>query len=341
MWTWIKNTPAVGKSILTWDWTKQLLYWIVISAGTVSEGAFLVSSLWVTLNASVHPLITLVIPEAVTIHLTGLATAAFVGLPECILALAICTTIGHLRIWVYNKRDYRTLCWAVLYGLPTLVFLGLSLYTVGSSMLQIGFTLPPGMVVVRGLAGYTYGVAALLYWKLGTPQEVDRLQQKDETIAALQAEMQTALTELRTELITTVANLRAEKDAMIAKLHQDNQSLAATIESQSAEIAQEKSVKERLQSAVDKSEDAALGAYSDECITWLKSGAKTVSIEEITRYTGFTKRKIEGAISKGMLQTASRNKELILLSSLVMWLKSVQPSTNKNDETPLLHIVNG
>jgi len=95
-----------------------------------------------------------------------------------------------------------------------------------------------------------------------------------------------------------------------------------------------------LINAVHKSSEDALQAYSEECLNWLRSGTKTVSLEEITRYTGHSKRKIEGAINKGYLQTASRNKELILVSSLVSWLKSVQPSTGKTEETPMLHIVN-
>jgi hypothetical protein len=95
-----------------------------------------------------------------------------------------------------------------------------------------------------------------------------------------------------------------------------------------------------MQKALHKSDDTALEGYSEECAHWLKSGVKTVSLEEITRYTGHSKRKIEGAITKGYLQTASRNKELILMSSLVIWLKTVQPSTGKTEDPPMLHIVN-
>jgi hypothetical protein len=328
------------QSILTWQWTKQLLYWLIISAGTMSECTFLVASLWMSVNSSVHPFVMLFITDATASHISELATTAYVALPELILGMACVTVISHIRIWLYEKSVSAAI-WTVLYGLPTLVFLVLSLITLGCSVTSTHFIMPEPLVVTRAIAAFMFAFTSLLHAQLGVPQERDRLQKKDDSIAALQAEMETAVAELRTELITTIANLRAEKDAIIAKLQQDNQSLAATIESQSAEIAQEKSVKARLQTAMDKNEDAALGAYSDECIAWLKSGAKTVSIDEITRFTGHSKRKITSAIDKGMLQTASRNKELILVASLVMWLKTVQPSSNKAESEPLLHIVNG
>src|ERR1700694_4747612 len=107
------------KDILTWNWTKRLLYWIVLSAGTMDECVFLVASLWVTINAAVHRFVLLFLPESTTVHLSELATVAYVGLPECILALAIVTTISHIRTFAYNRSDKRALVWSILYGVPT------------------------------------------------------------------------------------------------------------------------------------------------------------------------------------------------------------------------------
>jgi hypothetical protein len=94
-----------------------------------------------------------------------------------------------------------------------------------------------------------------------------------------------------------------------------------------------------------KSDDIALQAYSEECLNWLKGAGKSVSLDEITRFTGITKRKIGVAIDRGTLQTASRNKELILTSTLVPWLRSLQKVTispdGRTDEFPALRLVNG
>jgi len=276
-----------------------------------------------------------------------LATVAYVGLPECILALAIVTTLSHIRTWVYNRNDKRALTWSILYGLPTAIFLVLSLITIGCSMVKVDFNLPSYMVVARGLAGYSYGLIALLYSQLGVPQERDRLQQKDAMMAELNRQYAINLAESNQQHESMLANVRREKEELTAKRHQDNALLTAKIDGQTSEIEQLKALlveykntERELINAVHKSSEDALQAYSEECLNWLRSGTKTVSLEEITRYTGHSKRKIEGAITKGYLQTASRNKELILVSSLVTWLKSVQPSTGKTEETPMLHIVN-
>ena len=323
-------------SIITWDWTKQLLYWIIISAGTMSECVFLVASLWMSINSSVHPLVRLAMTEDMTGRVSDFATAAYVALPECILGLAFVTVIGHLRIWLYNKSTSAAI-WTVLYGVPTIVFLVLSLITLGNSVASNHFIMPEPLVVIRALAGYMFAFTSLLHAQLGVPQERDRMKQKDESLAAL-----------RQENATNLATLKKENDESVALLQKEMKSLQETIKNQNEEIekskqhlAQSKNAQSELQKAMDKSEDAALQAYSEECIKWLKSGSKTVSLEEISRYTGHSKRKIEGAITKGYLQLASRNKELILMSSLVPWLKSVQPSTGKTEEIPMLHIVNG
>jgi hypothetical protein len=239
------------------------------------------------------------------------------------------------------------LAWSILYGLPTLVFLILSVYTIACSVVSVGFQLAPGWIIVRALAAYMFGFVALLYWQLGQPQETDRLQLKDDTIANLQKENGVKLADLGKEKDDMIADLRHKADIIIADLRKEKQSLEATIVIQKAEIekqnellAESKTAQSELIKAIHKSDEAALQAYSEECNRWLKSGVKTASLDEVNRFSGHSKRKIENALSKGILQSAPRNKDLILMSSLVNWLKTVQPSTGKTDEAPLLHLVN-
>lgn len=319
-------------SLITWEWTKKFLHWLIISAGTVSECAFLIASLWMSLNSSVHPLVRLAMSEDTAVHISEFATAAYVALPEMILGLAFVVTIGHIRLWLYDKKNYSAVIWSVLYGLPTLVFLTLSLFTLGSSVTSTRFIMPEYLIVVRALAGYMFAFTSLLYTQLGKPQEVDRLVKKDVFIA-----------ELKEENAATLATLQQEKDAMIADLEKENARLKDDLSQVKQLLTESKNTQTELLKAVNKSSEDALQAYSAECINWLKSGIKTVSSEEITRYTGHSKRKIDGAITKGYLQLAPRNKELILVSSLVEWLKNTPPPAVKIEQEtgPILHVVNG
>ena len=328
-----KNT---GRSILTWEWTKKLLHWIIISAGTMSECVFLIASLWVSINANVHQFVLLFVDEQMTKHITELATTAYVALPECIVGLAVVVTLSHIRMVMYNRKEYRAWIWSVLYGLPTIVFLLLSLITLGNAVASVTFEMPTGLVVIRALAGYLFAFTSLLYTQIGIPQEKDRLAQKD----ALLADWQTRMAQ-------EIADLIDEKDAQITalttQLATETRRLHAIIDNQNQELQTQKQTNTNLITIVNKSSENALHAYSAECKEWLNSGVKTVFLDEITRYTGHSKRKISNAITGGHLQTAPRNKELILVSSLVEWLKQNQPLLSKSDQEsgPTLRIVNG
>jgi hypothetical protein len=341
-----EKSGSFVKDVLTWNWTKSLLYWLIISAGTMSECVFLLASLWMSVNSSVHTLVRLYMSEETSIHISQFATAAYVALPELILGLAFVTTLSHIRVWLYD-RSISAATWSVLYGLPTLVFLVLSLVTLGCSVASTGFMLPEPLVIIRALAGYTFAFTSLLHAQLGVPQERDRLQEKDDFIVRLREENRANLAALNQEKDAFIADLRRKAETMIADLRCEKQSLQSVIENQNGEIekqktliAESKTAQSELLKAMNKTSDSGLEAYSGECVNWLKSGVKTVSIDEITRYTGHSKRKIEGAITRGYLQTSPRNKELILVSSLTSWLKSVPPSTGKTEEIPMLHIVN-
>src|SRR6185312_8362099 len=109
---------AVGHSLFTWSWCKSLLYWLIISGGTMAELAFLIGAIWMSLNATVHPFILMFISEDQTRYLSFLATSAYVALPELIVSLAVIVTIGHIRMYVYNRKNWPEIIWIVLYGLP-------------------------------------------------------------------------------------------------------------------------------------------------------------------------------------------------------------------------------
>jgi hypothetical protein len=305
----IQGTKNFIGSFLSWQWTKKLLHWIILSAGTMSDCAFLLASIWMSVNANVHDMILQAMSEGMTKNITYLATTAYVVLPDCILFLAILVVIGHARTFLYS-REWIAGLWTIIFGLPTLLFLILALITLGCSVASVTFVMPQGLVVTRALACFWYATFSLLYTKLGEPQEVNRLRQKDTIILELQSE-------------------NAELHAALT----DQKRLLETSKTRNA----------LLEKAVIQSDEDALAGYSQECITWLKSGAKSVMVEEIIRYTGHSKRKIMAAIDKRSLQTTTRGEGRILISSLVSWLKNTPaPSGKPNEEDgAMLHIVNG
>jgi hypothetical protein len=212
------------------------------------------------------------------------------------------------------------MAWTVLFGIPTIVFLVLSIVTLASSVLSTTFLLPEPLVVARALAGYMYAFVSLLYTQLGKPQEVDRLREKDDLIVQLKKEKDDQLAELWREHEGNLTELRANFKKQMADLQLENNRLQVSLKQQNEELArqnglleQTKKVQREMEEALNKSADDALGAYSAECKVWLKSGLKSVSIDAISEYTGHSKRKIQGAINSGYLQTTSRNKELILV----------------------------
>jgi hypothetical protein len=302
--------------LITWSWTKRLLHWIIISAGTMSECVFLIASIWMSINSSVHPFVLLIMSEAMTEHLSQLATAAYVALPEAILGLAFVTTLSHIRLIVYNRHDKAAWVWASMYGIPTIIFLLLSLITLGYSVADVNFLMPEPLVVTRAIAAFWFSFTSLLHTQVGIPQEADRLRRKDEECSAMQQHYET----------------------LLATLQQQLSQQSSHIDTLTLEIATLKSENSRLQSQSQRLPDLALQAYSNECLEWLKSGVKTVSIEDITRFTGHQKAKIKRAIERKQLALHPRN-GLVTMASLIEWLKYNPPLMEERETEPIMALM--
>jgi hypothetical protein len=209
-------------------------------------------------------------------------------------------------VWFHAREDIRPLAWGILYGLPTLVFLILSVATLGFSVANAAFQMPVSLVIARAIAGYMYAFVSLLYTQLGTPQEVDRLKDRDQIIAGLRKHIEVLTGELTEQKRLSESAKRAKAE---------------------------------LETELNRSSDTALEAYGQDTIAWLRSGIKTVSVEEINRFTGHSKRRIKNAIDARKLLIAPRGDNLILVSSLRKWLEEVPPPEIKAES--ILHIVNG
>src|SRR5262245_47367590 len=134
-----QQLPSGIRYILSWRWVKQFLYWLIISAGTIAECAFLIASLWMSINSSVHPMVLTMMTERQSVQLSYIATTIYTALPELILSLALVTTINHCRNIRREKQYWYTWVWAALFGLPTVVFLYISIMTVACSVLKVNY----------------------------------------------------------------------------------------------------------------------------------------------------------------------------------------------------------
>lgn len=335
----------VARNLYTWQWTKSLVYWLIISAGTASELAFLVSSLWMSVNANVHPFILTIMSEGNASYLTYLATVCYVSLPIFIVGLATILTVQQVKMWKINKTS---IVWSILFGLPAITFLVMDMFTIGAAVANVDFIMPQPFVVIRALSAFTFAFSSFLYNGLGKPGERERLATKDGLLATLRTEMTAALQKLAEEKEQIIAGLLGEKKTLLATFNQEKESLLAKIDVQRDEIESLKSLLTETQKgftelhrAVNKSEDTALEAYGEECVAWLKGPAKSAKAEEITRYTGIGTAKINNALKRGDLKVTPNNKELILMSSLIQWLRNLASSDRKTDPNiPALRLVN-
>jgi hypothetical protein len=92
---------------------------------------------------------------------------------------------------------------------------------------------------------------------------------------------------------------------------------------------------------VDNDEDndlmTVLNSYPLVSDKWLAKGRKSASIDEIMAVTGHTKRKLNNA----PLRVSSRNDKLILISSVLEWLKTAPKPEPKPQDTDPLPVTNG
>lgn len=323
------RSRKIGKSIINWEWTKVLLHWLIISSGVVSSCFLLLASIWMCVNANVHALTSGILGEAMTITVTQWATTCYIVLPELIVALAFVTTYGHFKMYRYN-RNTSSLVWMLLFGLPTFIFLVLSGITLGCSVANTTFIMPTILIVIRALAAFLFAFSDLLYTYIGKEQEADRLLDKDVKIANLIEENAIVVKKLQANKDAEISELTRKIDVLILERDEAKSLLAATLNAKTA-----------LANQINKASEDALQGYSEDLLNLLRSNPKTISAGELITLTGHPKRRITNAINSGMLQTASRNKELILVSSLTDWLRNTPAPNEKKERNtePQLRIV--
>jgi len=322
-------TQAQSKidAFLTWQWVKRFLYWLVVSAGTVSECIFLIASLWVSVNATVHPLMLQVMSEHTTITLSQLAISMFTALPEIILGLAVVTTYRHIK-WYCMHRKGSALVWSILFGVPTCVFASLTIWTLCASALQIGYLMPAFLIATRVLSGYVYGFLSMLHMLIGEPDQAEYIAGLKADHAQTSQELTAIIEKLNAQIVTQKTDFTGEMDdvkqrftQMIEALTTENDQVKQLLTTQQNQIIH---LSEKATSLVVEPLERKYPLVKTE---WIDRGIKSVSLEEMVRVTGLSKRKIQHAA----IRKAGRNGELYLVSSVMEWLNSLPINATGNE----------
>lgn len=336
--TAIDHSMAFAKSFLSWQWCKRFVYWLVMSAGTVSEMVFLLASLWTTINASVHPLVLQYVSESTTITISRLSIAAFTALPEVILGLAITTVYGHIKFYCMHKRK-SALVWAVLFGLPTLVFLGLTIFILG---MPIGYVLPTILIQARTWAGYAYGILSMLYFLIQLPDNADATSKLKDQIAQLEVDVQTQKAMSTAEIDALKLAHSKEIDAMQTAHLAETTQLAQTHIEETTRLAlllNDQSTQIELLAERASSLDADVQAlYPKVQSTWINRDVKSVSIDEIIQTTGLSRQRINAGINSGKIKSTRQGSKKYRVCSVIDWLRSlpvIEASNGHRNTDPL------
>jgi len=317
-----KHLPTGIQYILSWRWVKQFLYWLIISAGTIAECCFLIASLWMSINSSVHPMVLTMMSEQKSVQLSYIATTIFTALPELIVAMALVTTINHCKNIRRERKYWYTWVWPILFGIPSLVFLYISIMTVSCSVLKVNYVMPDWGIVSRALAGYTFAIVYLLYEKLGEPCYASERKAMEQTIADQKMEMEQAKSHFEDALKTANSNFTI---AMQSKQSEFEYQIKAIEHLQN--LLETKSMQvEKLSERASSLEREELAFYPKVQSLWIEKAKRTVSIDEIVDVTGLSKQRIRAAITGGKIARDNRNKELFRVSSVVEWLKTIPAS---------------
>jgi len=292
--SWMEKHPHIGAILhgsgwlfhylFTGKWIVDLVRWLIETGGNVAESAFLLATVYVTINTVAHVLVTWLLPATLIVTFNQVSVIAFSVLPELIIFAAIKVTFDHFKMALSTRR-FDAWAWALAYVLPTSVFLFLTILTISSfvSVEASSVNAPQAtgpMLVTRCLAGWSYGMLQILFAKIGHEGyrnlfdrlrlEIsalsDMLQARDASITDLQADLvllkeqnahqERELIDARIALATKKVTRHEQSDLAEQKSTSDEKSTAKNVTVAPTEKYQR--LKEHLHSAVVRGEKVNL-----------------------------------------------------------------------------------
>jgi len=255
-WSWESNTGAwenwrvahpkmgfileaiafVFLYIFSGRWIVDIVRWLIHTGGTVAESAFLLATVYVTINTVAHLLVTWLLPDNVIISLNQISVIAFSVLPELIVFAAIKVCYDHWKLAFSSKR-IDAFFWAICYVFPTGVFVVMTVITITSfvNLESVNPATNPqatgGVLVVRCLAGWSYGLLQILFSRIGSRSYSaffeDLRQKAQETQEALNLRI-SELTEVMGRRDLAVNALQTELDTLKERFEAQEHELRET-----------------------------------------------------------------------------------------------------------------
>jgi hypothetical protein len=310
-------------------WFVNITRQIIVTGGNIAESAFLLATLWVITNSVAHPLLTWFLSIHIIELLNYLAAIAFSALPELILipVIIVCFTHWYTGLKHQNKAS---IVWAILYSIPTLFFFVMTIIAITTFVSTGGTHFTPidgTQLVIRCLSGWIYAVINMLFDKLGSPHYgsiIDSLKQEIESereqTSQTVLELNEQIEKQKARYTTEIEELKARFEDVIERLNTENDSFKTLLTSQQNKLIH---LEERASSLVLEPLERNYPLAKTE---WIDKSVKSVSLDEIVRITGVSKRKIQNAT----LRKTGRNGELYLVSSVIEWLKTIPVTSNGN-----------
>jgi len=307
--TAFQKMKAFPRAFISGMWIVDIMRQVIVTGGNIAESCFLLATLWVIINAVAHTLLTWFIPVRIIELINYLAVIAFSALPELIIIPVVIICFSH---WVtsYKQKSKVSFTWGVLYTIPASFFLVMTILAITTFVSTGGTHLVPAsgiQLVIRCLAGWLYAVVNMLFQRLGEPHYASKFEALETVIDSQRDEMEN----LQRNFETTLNEMRDNFKMIIESKQTEIDRFQNLLTSQSEQV-------KRLAEKASSLELRGLENYPKVISEWIERGVKTVSIEDILSVTGQSKRRINNA----KLQRHSRNKDLIMVSSVIDWLKN-------------------
>jgi hypothetical protein len=211
------------------------------------------------------------------------------------------------------------------------------MWTLTASSLQIGYAMPATLIATRALAGYVYGFLSMLFVLIGEPDTADY-------VAGLKEDYNQKVTALSKEI-------DQRQNQFEETMEQVKREFETTLNEKDRELNElrmlSKSQNEHVKALTEKASSLArhdLANYPKVVSELIETGKATVQIDDAVTLTGISRRRLNNA----NLKRHSRNRDLLMVNSLVEWLKtlpapSVEPvqfngngNSHSHDTDPLL-----
>ncbi len=298
------------------------------TGGNVSESAFIVATLWVICNAVAHTVISWWLSASTITLFNSFAAIAFTILPELI---AVSTTSKAIDLWrvTYQQKDNIAKLWAIFYTVLAGIFVVMTIVTISTFASTDGSQFIPlngWQLCIRALAGWSYAFINMLYKDFGKAHIATVMSKLNQSIDDLKGQIDRVQNDFALKLQakeTEIEQLHTDFNQKLDRKQSEVDQFQSMVKTQFDQLqqAREKASQERLQD---------LSSYPLVISELLETGAKTVLYDDIARLTGHSKQRL----SKAKLQRHSRNKDLVMVASLVEWLRNAPvPSSFETGQT--------